>query len=93
MSHGKYRIMESKRSSLWFHPANWRLPCDKAHHDPERLPDTSSRPSSEQDAQWGPHTGQIPLYEAETAFSAFLNGRGSCGVPGHKTGVMPMPAA
>src|SRR5262245_28960444 len=29
----------------------------------------------------------------ETAFSTFLNGSGSCGVPCHKTSVMLMPAA
>jgi len=37
----------------------------------------------------GPHTGQMPLCEAETALSTFLHGRGSCEVPCHKTGVMP----
>src|SRR6266446_7152987 len=37
----------------------------------------------------GPHTGQMPLCEAETALSTFLNGRGSCEVPCYKTGVMP----
>ena len=41
----------------------------------------------------GPHTGQMPLCEAETALSTFLNGRGSCEVPCHKTGVMPGSAA
>jgi len=41
----------------------------------------------------GPHTGQMPLCEAETALSTFLNGRGSCEVPYHKTGVMPGSAA
>jgi hypothetical protein len=41
----------------------------------------------------GPHTGQMPLCEAETALSTFLNGRGSCEVPCHKTGVIPGSAA
>jgi hypothetical protein len=41
----------------------------------------------------GPHTGQMPLGEAETALSTCLNGRGSCEVPCHKTGVMPGAAA
>ena len=41
----------------------------------------------------GPHTSQMPLCEAETALSTFLNGRGSCEVPCHKTGVMPGSAA
>src|SRR4029453_18880179 len=41
----------------------------------------------------GPHTGQMPLCEAETDLSPFLHGRGSCEEPRHKTSVMPGSAA